>query len=192
MAKKSEPLDNRSVEEQIKEEWTAKAKIQDEKEKLRADKTDEVQKLLKSLPFQIFILVADADGRIDHKEFTGFKEFLRGRAKNCSSTYTKRMFHSTLVDYSDTTKRYLEGGIQKDIQLVFKAIEYIQKYTSEEVMIAIFKDLKELAIAIAEASGGILGITSPICKKEAAILSQMDIAFSQAIAGARGKKNVAK
>ncbi len=181
--KTAETPEEKADVDKVLDESTAQATEKVDKKILRAKQNAEMKRLLRLLPFQIFILVADADGKIDQKEVSQFKEFLGHRAKHCSTTYTKRMFHSTLVNYSDLTNRYLGGGIKKDIGMVQKAAGYIQMSASEKVRNAIFKDLKELAIAIAEASGGIMGLTSPINKKEEAMIEEINMAFDQANQG---------
>jgi len=179
--KTTESPEEKADVDKILDGSTEKATKTVEKSVLIAKQNAEMKRLLRLLPFQIFILVADADGKIDQKEVAQFKEFLGHRAKNCSTIYTRRMFHSTLVNYTDLTNRYLGGGIKKDIGVIQKAAGYIQMSASEKVRKAIFKDLKELAVAIAEASGGIMGMTSPINKKEEAILEEINMAFNQAM-----------
>ncbi|MCP4757820.1 MAG: hypothetical protein GY866_43730 [Proteobacteria bacterium] len=139
------------------------------------------RKLLRLLPFQIFILVADADGKTDTKELAQFKDFLNQREKHCSNPYTRRMFHTTVVNYAALTNRYLGGHIKKDFSIVQKAMDYIRICVSQTMTAEICSDLRELAVSIAEASGGFLGMTTPIGQEEEKVIKQLNKIFDQAI-----------
>ena len=141
----------------------------------------EMKRLLKMLPFQIFLLVADADQEIDPKEVVQFKEFISQRKKHVSNQYTLRMFHNTVVNYTALTNRYYQGKIKKDISIVEKCMWYIQMCVSQSTIIKICHDLRELTIAIAEASGGFMGMTSPISKEEEAVIQKLDSIFDNTI-----------
>ena len=172
--------------EKIDEESSAKA-IEKVDKNILINKQNVVGKrLLRLLPFQVFILVADADGKTDTKEVAQFRDFLNQREKNCSNAYTRRMFHATVVNYSALTNRYLGGHIVKDFKIVKKAMDYMQMVVSQTIMREICKDLKELAVSVAEASGGFLGMTSPISDEEAAVIEKLDQIFQQAIDLAEG------
>lgn len=56
----------------------------------------EFKRLLKVLPFQIFMLVADADGITESKEVVQFRDLIQQRGKNCSNIYTRRIFHHAI------------------------------------------------------------------------------------------------
>jgi len=187
MAEETEiPPKVKSDVEKIDEQSSAKA-IEKVDKNILINKQNLVGKrLLRLLPFQIFILVADADGKTDTKEVAQFRDFLNQREKNCSNPYTRRMFHATVVNYSALTNRYLGGHIVKDLKIVQKAMAYMQMIVSQTIMSEICKDLKELAVAIAEASGGFLGMTSPISEEEGVVINNLDQIFEQAIALADG------
>jgi hypothetical protein len=187
MAEETEtPPEEKSDVEKIDEQSSAKA-IEKVDKNILIDKQNVVGKrLLRLLPFQIFILVADADGKTDTKEVAQFRDFLNQREKNCSNPYTRRMFHATVVNYSALTNRYLGGHIVKDFKIVQKAMDYMQMVVSQTIMGEICKDLNELAVAVAEASGGFLGMTSPISEEEALVIKKLDQLFEQAKALADG------
>ncbi len=92
---------------------TAKVKAEAEKDFLIEKQNIVGKKLLRLLPFQIFILVANADGKTDNKEVAQFRDFLNQREKHCSNPFTRRMFHATVVNYTALINRYLDGHIKK-------------------------------------------------------------------------------
>ncbi len=147
----------------------------------------EMKRLFRLLPFQIFLLVADADNKIDPKEVAQFREFLGKRGKHCSNQYTRRMLHSTVINYTALTTRFQGGHIKKDFQLVEKAMGYVAMCVPPKVMAAICKDLKDLAVAIAEASGGFMGMTSPISKEEQEVIDTLESIFVEAADRAKGE-----
>jgi len=168
--------------EKILDKSTEKATAIVDKDILIEKQNIEMKRLLRLLPFQIFLLVADADGKIDPKEVAQFKEFLNQRERRCSNTYTRRMFHATVVNYTALTNRFLGGHIKKDFTIVEKVMNYVQLCVPFKTMSEICQDLRELAVAIAEASGGFLGVTSPISKEEDEVLKKLDEIFDRALA----------
>lgn len=167
--------------DQMLDQSTAKASEIVKKNLLIQKQNKEMKRLFRLLPFQIFLLVADADGKTDTKEVGQFKDFLNHREAHCSNPYTRRMLHSTVVNYTALTNRYLSGQIKKDFSIVEKAMSYMRVCVSQTVMIDICKDLRELASSIAEASGGFLGMTSAISKEEEMVIEKLDGIFHQAI-----------
>lgn len=151
-----------------------KAEEELSREEFQRKQNEELTRLLRLLPFQIFLLVADADEQIDPKEVARFKAFLSERKKHCSNSYSLRIFHQTVVNYGVLTNRYYSGKIKKDITLVEKAMHYIRMCVSKEMAQKIFDDLIALAAAIAEASGGFMGMTSSISKEEEEMLHQLE------------------
>jgi len=152
----------------------------------------DMKKSLHRLAFQVFLLVADADGKIDTKEVAMFKDFLKNRADNCSNKYTQRIYHSTVIDYSILIDQYHKKKIRKDITQVEKVMAFVQKCVSQRVLASICKDLSELAKAIAEASGGFGGITNPIGKEEAEIIAKLKKIYQTAIESADGPEDASK
>ncbi len=176
--------------EKVQEQSSAQAIARVEKNLLIEKQNLIGKKLLKLLPFQIFILVADADGKTDNKEVAQFREFLNQREKHCSNQYTTRMFHSTVVNYSILTNRYLGGHLKKNIKIVQQAMNYMQICVSPRLMTEICKDLKELAVSIAEASGGFLGMTSSVSDEESIVIKKFDKIFARAIKLAHGSDKI--
>jgi len=176
--------------EKIEEQSSAEA-IRRIDKNLQIEKRNRIGKrLLRLLTFQIFLLVADADGKTDTREVAQFKDFLARRKERSSNPYTQRMFHSTVVNYASLTNRYLAGSIQKDFEIVKKAMAYMQSCVSSRIMAEICNDLKGLAVSIAEASGGFLGMTSPISAEEELVLKKLDKIFQMAINGAHGPDRI--
>jgi tellurite resistance protein len=178
--------EDKSDAEKVRIQSSAKAIDKVDKNLLIEKQNIVGKRLLRLLPFQIFILVADADGKTDNKEVAQFREFLNLREKNCSNPYTRRMFHSTVVNYTALTNRYLGGQIVKDFKIIQKAMKYMQMIVSPTVMASICKDLRELAVAIAEASGGFLGMTTSISDEETNVIEKLDKIFKQAVQLANG------
>lgn len=181
----SDASENKPELQKILEQSTAKASAKVEKNLLIEKQNAELKRLMRILPFQIFLLVADADRKIDPKEVAQFREFLSRREKNCSNVYTRRMFHATVVNYTALTNRFLTGQIKKSFAMVEKTLTYIQLCVPQPVMAEICADLKGLAVAVAGASGGFLGMTSPVSKEEEQVLAALDTLFSQAIANSQ-------
>ena len=152
----------------------------------------EMKKALHRLAFQIFILVADADGKIDAKEVSLFRDFLKHRADNCSNKYTQRIYHSTIIDYSILIDQYHKKKIKKDITQVEKVMGFVQKCVSPIILTSICKDLNELGKAIAEASGGFGGLTNPISKEEADVIAALKKIYKTAIESADGPEDASK
>jgi hypothetical protein len=170
----------------VNEQLTAEARAKVEKNQLIEKQNTVGKRLLRLLPFHIFMLVSEADGKTDNKEVGQFREFLNRREKHTSNAYTRRMFHTTVVNYTALTNRYLGGHIKKDFKVVQQAMNYMQIAVSQPVMKEICKDLRELAVAIAEASGGFLSMTTPISPEEGKIIEKLDQIFEQAMERARG------
>lgn len=144
----------------------------------------ELKRRVRLLPFQIFILVAHADEQIDPREISRFKEFLNKRKNRCSNQYTLRMFHATVLNFNILTARYYNGQIKKDFSQVEKTINYIRMCVPQGMMKKITDDLSSLAVAIAEASGGFLGITSSVSKEEQEVIDRLDEIFRNAVENA--------
>ena len=173
--------------EKMNDQLTAAARAKVEKNQLIEKQNIVGKRLLRLLPFHIFMLVSEADGKTDNKEVGQFRDFLNQREKHCSNAYTRRMFHTTVVNYTALTNRYLGGHIKKDFKVVQQAMNYIQICVSKKTMSEICKDLRELAVAIAEASGGFLALTTPVSPEEDKVIKKLNEIFDQAIELASGE-----
>jgi tellurite resistance protein len=149
-----------------------------------------LRKLSQRLAFQIFILVADADGEIDSKEITGFKTFLNDRAEVCTNPFTQRIFHLTLVNYSILTDRFQKKTLQKSMDELQQTMKLIEKCVSSRLMASICNDLKSLATAVARASGGFLGVGSPVSAEEEKVLQELSEVFEESVKNAHGPNDV--
>ena len=173
----------------VKNSLTDQKKQVYKKEKEKRQYQKQIKKLkifLNRLPFQIFLLVADADGTIDSKEISLFNKILHHREDKCSNPYTRRIFHATFVNFKPLQEMYLAGKITKDIKEVEHTVTYIQQCVSKTKMTDIAQDLLNLATDVAKASGGFLGIGNAISKEEKAVISQLNKILKQAIEDASG------
>jgi len=184
--------EEKSNAEKMLDQSTAIASERVKRNLLIEKQNKEMKRLFRLLPFQIFLLVAEADGKTDAKEVAQFREFINHRATHCSNPYTRRMLHSTVVNYTVLTNRFLSGQLKKDFKIVEKAMTYMRVCVTKTVLTDICKDLRELAVAIAEASGGFLGVTSPISKEEEAVLEKLNATFNQAIEKAVGSADLTR
>lgn len=157
---------------------------------------DEQNRLLKhllfQLVFQIFLVVADADGEIDSKEITAFRSFLGNRSENCSNSYTKRLFHVTLKSFVLLLDQYRRKKIKKDFDMIEKTMVMVGKIVSIKMMKSICSDLNNMAEAIAKASGGFIGLGSKISKEEANVIEDIKTAFKNATAASVAYKKKIK
>lgn len=158
------------------------------------DQNRQLKYMLQYLVFQIFLLVADADGEIDSKEITAFRDFLSNRKLNCSNGYTKRLFHVTLKNFVLLLDQYRRDKIVKDLEMVEQTMMMIGKIVSAEMMIAICNDLNNLGEAVAKASGGFIGLGSKVSKEEASVMSDLKTIFQNAISesGKQKSRNTTK
>ncbi|NQU65038.1 MAG: hypothetical protein HQ517_12270 [SAR324 cluster bacterium] len=124
-APKKSPVEKSNIEQML-DQSTAKASLIVKKNILIEKQNKEMKRLFRLLPFQIFLLVADADGKTDTKEVAQFRDFISHREIHCSNPYTRRMLHATVVNYTALTNRYLNGQIKKDFSIVKKAMGYMR------------------------------------------------------------------
>lgn len=131
--------------------------------------TNEEWELLKFLPFQIFTLVAAADGNVDNKEIGTFLKQLESAA-----TLKDELHRQLLVDLvREDHQRFLEGSL--DMEKTMKSAEVIKpilvdKLSSEEYQ-RFIGSLFVGGLHIANASGGFLGMGSKVSKEEKAALA---------------------
>ncbi len=146
-----------------------------------------MKQLLRRLAFNIFLLVADADGKIDPKEVAQFRKFLAERERRCTNKYTRRIFHSTIINYSTLLGHYHTGRMKKDFMQVVRTLAYVEICVPPQTMTAICNDLEELAVGIAEASGGLMGLKNPISSEEKVVIDQLKEIFKKSIDKANGQ-----
>ncbi len=144
--------------------------------------------LLAELPFQLFILVADADNNIDNAERI---EFLRiiSDIEWCDSECARAFFTSTSYFFNDFLTQYHRDKYKKDIKQVKRTIHIIEKIFAKQESATIKSDLYRLANEIAKASGGIAGFLS-ISRYEKEIIQELSEIFgdlSNAIASNEAK-----
>lgn len=150
------------------------------------EQNKQMKVLLIRLPFQIFLLTADADDVIDIKEITSFRRYLAARKEKCLSPYTRRIFQNTVIHYKVLEQLYKDKKLVKSIEEFEEAVRYIQKCVSKKEMTEISQDLIGLSVAIAEASGGFMGIVNTISDEERDMISKMEAICLKAVEGIDG------
>lgn len=79
------------------------------------------------LPFQLFILVAQADDSIDSRKRMEFLRIIRD-PEWCSSDCAHAFFTSASYFFSEFLLQYHRGKIKKDIRQVKRTIRYHSLY----------------------------------------------------------------
>lgn len=136
---------------------------------------DELDVLFLAPPW-VALLIAGADDNIDSKEIKAAEAFVKKKdeqgEEGLTGSFYKKISEKFIIDLlgyktllpEDTEKRN-KLLIEKLEQLnsIFKKIDlkFAQRY---------YHDLKDLAISVAEASGGILGL-NPVNKREKEFIS---------------------
>lgn len=146
-----------------------------------------MKQLLRRLAFQIFLLVADADGKIDPKEVAQFRKLITQRERYCVNKYTRRIYHETVVNYSTLLGHYHTGRIKKNFNQVIKTMAYVQMCVTPETMAEFCNDLDELAVAVAEASGGLIGLKSSISQEEQKVIDKLRAIYKESVQEAKGR-----
>lgn len=131
-----------------------------------------LRKLLLELPFQLFLLISDADNEIDKNELALFVRILKDR-KWCKSYCAQTIFTQTLSLYQEFFQAYRKGKLKKDFGQIEKTIQIASKVFSVRDLQMLKTDLSSMAKKIAQASGGFAGI-SAISIEENAILAKLE------------------
>ena len=128
--------------------------------------------LLTQLPFQIFLMVASADGKIDADEFLEFTRALEDRS-NFRSPYLKGVIRETVANLPDLRVRFEQKKITKDpdsVRLVFQSL--FRRLEVAEVK-TFAEDLIRLGQIIGNASGGgMLGMKKALSEEEEAAINE--------------------
>lgn len=125
--------------------------------------------LLCYLPFQVFVMVSAADGKIDNKEWDAFDEGFR------SAAMLKNELHRELLIglLQSDMKKYIEGSVnfQKNLhsaELLRPILrEKLNPQEYQDFLISVFYD----GVRVARASGGGFMSSSPISREEAQALA---------------------
>ena len=131
---------------------------------------------LNELPFQVFLHISAADGRIDSRERARFLEIIKD-PESCTSDCTRVLYTGSDYYFKEFLKQYLQGKLKKDLKLVERTSQQMCRIFKKEETDSIKTDLLQLATEIAKASGGIAGIAS-ISRSEKAAILELESIFS--------------
>ncbi|MCP4752356.1 MAG: hypothetical protein GY866_15795 [Proteobacteria bacterium] len=131
--------------------------------------------LLTELPFQVFILVADADDEVDKFERGQYMKILRDRDW-CQSDCAQLLFVATAYSYSEFFTQFNRGKFKKSLKQVKRTLRLVERMFSKQEVKLLKLDLSRLAKEIAKASGGFGGFRS-ICKEEQEVLDELESYF---------------
>jgi hypothetical protein len=131
--------------------------------------------LVMKAPFLVCILIAGADGNIDKKEIKGA---LRLAEKNQSREKSKLMefYENSMEDFEDKLKVILRSFPSDAVQrgsLIVAELQGLNQVFSKldtGLSIELYKSLKELALKVAQSSGGVLGFGA-IAEEEARLIT---------------------
>ncbi len=114
---------------------------------------EKFHQLVIQLPFQVFLMVASADGKIDAEEFLEFTRALEDKS-NFRSPYLKGVVRETIANLPDLRVRFEQKKLTKDpesVRLVFQSLFR----RLEEAQVKMFaEDLIRLGQIVGNASGG--------------------------------------
>ena len=134
-----------------------------------------LKKRLIELPIEIFYLVAKADGVLDKKERKTFLKILKNRSWS-QSRITEAFFPHSILHYEELEKKQATDQIKANLKEIQKTMKIIQGVFKTNEIRLFRSDLFKLAMEIANASGGILGI-SKVADDEQEVLNNLRFAF---------------
>jgi hypothetical protein len=125
----------------------------------------EESELMYSLPIYVSVLIAGADGKIDSNEIKKAVS-LAGLKKKKARKDLLEFYHYVYTDYEDKIKVTIAnlplGHKEREkilIEEIKKASDIFQKI-DKKFAIKLYASLKDIAVHIAEASGGVFGYMS--------------------------------
>ncbi len=110
---------------------------------------------LKKLPFQIFLFVAGADGKVDKNEFKIFITQIETK-QICSSPYSKWLLGQTSDSFTELKGLYDKGELTGNLEQIRTLIADINSKLPAKKALELNQDMERLAVSIAEASGAFL------------------------------------
>ena len=134
-----------------------------------------LKKRLIELPIQIFYLISYADGTSDKKEREVFVKILKEKSWR-KSHLARAFFPHTIVLYEGLLKKHEAEQIQYNLVDIQKTMQIVAGVFNNDELRLFRRDLFKLAMEIAKASGGFLGISS-VDDKEQEILNKLRVAF---------------
>lgn len=129
--------------------------------------------LLKEAPFIIFILMALADGKIDLKEITALVEVVL-KPEMFGNDFFVKLIRDSIPQINEKSIPEYLSSIMNDSSDYKKKLQEISMVIDEhfdsESALEFKKTLIKFGYKIADASGGIFGFGSRVCKQEKVIL----------------------
>ncbi|MBN8575813.1 MAG: hypothetical protein J0L66_02680 [Cytophagales bacterium] len=131
--------------------------------------------LLHKAPVLVSILIAGADGNIDNKEIKRAISLTESKQKK-SKLRLSDFYTEVATDFEDKIRiviQSLPSQVEKrtaEIAGQLSVLEPVLRKLSNELAIEFYQSLREIAKAIAESSGGMLGLNS-IGDEEAPLLT---------------------
>ncbi|MGA1598143.1 MAG: hypothetical protein ACO4AU_03765 [bacterium] len=135
---------------------------------------EELDARLRELPFQVFLMVAGADGTVDEIESDRFFKLIEER-KICRSPYSRWLFSETRKRSGQLVKAYQEGKLTADLNRIHETLRYVNMHIPQKNALAFNEDLERMAMGIAQASSGFFAAKSVSKKERAALLSFHEI-----------------
>ena len=126
------------------------------------------------LPFQIFLLIAESDDKVDTNEWMAFIKILK--EKNvCESPYARGVLGKTEDKLQALKLGYERKEIKNDPEEIKKTLFMIQKRLKQEESEMFEADMEKLAVGIADASSkkSFLGRITHASNEQVSILHQM-------------------
>jgi len=126
------------------------------------------------LPFQIFLLIAESDDKVDTNEWMAFIKILK--EKNvCESPYARGVLGKTEDKLHALKLGYERKEIKNDPEEIKKTLFMIQKRLKQEESEMFEADMEKLAVGIADASSkkSFLGRITHASNEQVSILHQM-------------------
>ena len=134
----------------------------------------EFETRLVRLPFQIFLLIAESDDKVDTNEWMAFIKILK--EKNvCESPYSRGVLGKTEDKLQALKLGYERKEIKNDPEEIKKTLFMIQKRLKQEESEMFEADMENLAVGIADASSkkSLLGRITHASNEQVSILHQM-------------------
>lgn len=132
--------------------------------------------LLKESPFIIFILMAFADGKVDQKETTAFAEIIANPQIFQNDFLVQLIIASIPAIKSTSITEHLASIIGNNpdyLQKLKDLARVIDSSLDTNEAMEFKKALVKLGHKIADASGGLFGLSSRICKQEKQMLREI-------------------
>lgn len=127
--------------------------------------SSEIELMLKG-PILACILIAGADDHIDNKEIRGSIELAKNKLKDAKNSPLSKFYLMLVEDFEDKLKVVLQSypaaGSKRNAMITeeLAALNELLPKLDTNFAIGYYNSIKEIALGIAESSGGVLGIKS--------------------------------